>query len=659
MQIGNGRALVGELQVEAGGDGLHRALHGEEVLLRAKRADSQCQALVGSGGQRQGLGAVDVGQLKQTALAVALLEVVDDDVQHAGHQRGAHDGQVLTDRVQDADGAALGRVLREVHHVEVAHSVERQRARLVEALTGQQALELELVLLIDRHAAVRDGRRLQEGGHDVVIAVLADDLLGQIGETVDVVAVAGNADLPDRGIGIDAEVQAGQDVADGVLRHFDAEHAVDLGGHDADDLARLIGVGRAVEAGGGDIAAAQLLNQMERALEAELGAVLVDALLVAGARVTALAEGAAGLADRIAGEGGALEQQLGGIALDLAVEAAHDAGQRDRLLGVADDQIVGIEGEFLLVQRGDLLALVGAADDDAAARDVGQVEGVHGLADLDQGVVRDVDDVVDRAQAGERQMAAHPAGAFARMDVADVVGEVARAEVGRFDADVDGRVGLGRAGEIGRGHLERLVQQRGDLAVDAQNALAVGAVRGDRDVEDIVIETDDLADVAAGDGVRIAVHDEQAVDLRARIPVVVQAELSARAHHTVGQHALHLARLDGDAAGQGGVVQRDRNERADEDVGCTGGDGQILTVFAAVDAAKVQMVGALLLLHVGDLTDDDPADLSREVDQLFYFKTAAEELFFQLLRGDVDVDKFFQPTEWYFHVCVLLTPGTA
>ena len=80
-----------------------------------------------------------------------------------------------------------------------------------------------------------------------------------------------------------------------------------------------------------------------------------------------------------------------------------------------------------------------------------------------------------------------------------------------------------------------------------------GTVGGDGDVEDVVIQTHHGGDVGAGDGV--LGQDEQAVDLRTREQVIVQAQLLAGAQHTVGLHALHLAGLDLDAAGQGGAIQ--------------------------------------------------------------------------------------------------------
>ena len=122
--------------------------------------------------------------------------------------------------------------------------------------------------------------------------------------------------------------------------------------------------------GGGDLAAAQLLNQVQGTGHAKLGGVLGDTLLVMAGGIGVLAEAAGRLADVVAGELGALKQQLGGGIFNFAVQAAHDTRQRNGLGAVADDEVVGRQGEFLFVQRCDLLAVFGAADEDLAFADL-------------------------------------------------------------------------------------------------------------------------------------------------------------------------------------------------------------------------------------------------------------------------------------------------
>ena len=103
-------------------------------------------------------------------------------------------------------------------------------------------------------------------------------------------------------------------------------------------------------------------------------------------------------------EHGALDDDVAGRVRDLAVGAAHDAGDADRALRIGDEQRVVGQGAGHVVQRLELLPGGGAADDDRRAAvgagvDRGGVERVDRLAQLEHHVVRGVDDVADRALA--------------------------------------------------------------------------------------------------------------------------------------------------------------------------------------------------------------------------------------------------------------------
>jgi hypothetical protein len=70
-----------------------------------------------------------------------------------------------------------------------------------------------------------------------------------------------------------------------------------------------------------------------------------------------------------------------------------------------------------------------------------EVEGVHRLAELEQHVVRDIDDVADRADAGGAQPRLHPVGR--RPTLTSATAPRSEAQVGRFDDDVDLRAATG------------------------------------------------------------------------------------------------------------------------------------------------------------------------------------------------------------------------
>ena len=162
---------------------------------------------------------------------------------------------------------------------------------------------------------------------------------------------------------------------------------------------------------------------------------------------------------------------------DLAVEAAHHAGERDRPAVVGDQQRVVAQLAILAVERPQPLALACEAHDDRALQAVG-VEGVQRVAEFEHDVVRHVDDVVDRALTGGAQALLHPARRGPHAHALDDGGDVARAQLRVVDRDGGGvrdvRVALG---VLAVRQAQRRAADRGDLAGDADHVHHVGAVR--------------------------------------------------------------------------------------------------------------------------------------------------------------------------------------
>jgi hypothetical protein len=194
-------------------------------------------------------------------------------------------------------------------------------------------------------------------------------------------------------------------------------------------------------------------------------------------------------ADRDRVELRALEQHVDGRVRDLALLAAHDARDGDRPLGVGDDEIVLREAVFLAVDGDDLLARRRPADDDLLPAHELRVERVKRLAGLEQDVVRDVDDVVDRADAGGLEALDHPRRRRCDPDAEDRAGRVARTQV--FGGDLD-RERLGdvvRAVELlDRGDADGLAEVDAGLARDAEHREQVRAVRRDFEVEHVAFD---------------------------------------------------------------------------------------------------------------------------------------------------------------------------
>src|SRR6185369_7095887 len=94
-----------------------------------------------------------------------------------------------------------------------------------------------------------------------------------------------------------------------------------------------------------------------------------------------------------------LDQHISRLCGDLRLFTTHDAGERDRIFGVGDDEHVGGQSAFDAVERGELLAGSCATDHDTTSSEFVEVECVQRLAQLVKHVVRYVCDVVDRPLA--------------------------------------------------------------------------------------------------------------------------------------------------------------------------------------------------------------------------------------------------------------------
>ena len=118
------------------------------------------------------------------------------------------------------------------------------------------------------------------------------------------------------------------------------------------------------------------------------------------------------------------------------VEPAHDARERDRPLGVRDDDVGRIESPLDAVERHELLAATRLAHDDAPAREPVEVEGMERLADLPHHVVRRVHGGADGLAADRGEAGADPFGRRrAAGDAGDDAGAEATAEARDFDGD--------------------------------------------------------------------------------------------------------------------------------------------------------------------------------------------------------------------------------
>ena len=359
-----------------------------------------------------------------------------------------------------------------------------------------------------------------------------------------------------------------------------------------------------------------------------------------------LAERTGSFADIVAHEFGGLEHHICGIIFDFGVQAAHDAGKCNGLFAVADDQICGIQCKFLFIERDDLFAVLRSAHNDLLTGKIAQIKGMHGLTDLLQHIVCDIDDIGDRTDADQCQTAAHPCGRFADLNIADIMCRIARAEIRRFDRDLEAvqlcAVGL----VIDCRHFQRLAQCGRDLACDAEHGHAVRAVRGDRNIEHPVIQPDNRLDIRADRGI-LRQHEQTAV-FRAGIQILIQTDLDAGAEHAVRFKALELALFDFHETLDGHMILCSRIDLCADQ--CSGVFAACLDIIGAAADLKAAVFAAVYLTHremrVGnrlqrfDLSDHDAGNIRAQLGQCLDLKAAVKELCFKLLRRNININVF-------------------
>ena len=130
-----------------------------------------------------------------------------------------------------------------------------------------------------------------------------------------------------------------------------------------------------------------------------------------------------------------LDQHVLRLLGDHRVEAAHDAGQRDRLLRVGDDQVVGRELAIDAVERLQHFAIAGAAHDDRAAFQQVEIEGVRGMSEFVDRVVGGVGGVVDGARTQQFQPLHDVLGRRTDLHAANDARRVPRTAFGVVDDD--------------------------------------------------------------------------------------------------------------------------------------------------------------------------------------------------------------------------------
>ena len=366
----------------------------------------------------------------------------------------------------------------------------------------------------------------------------------------------------------------------------------------------------------------------------------VDALLPAARRLGAQAKPLGGAEDPDRLEVRGLEQELARLLVDLALERAHDPGDRHRPLGIGDHEVALVQRADRAVEGGHLLALARPADDDASLPELRPVEGVERAAQREHHVVRHVDDVRDRAHAGADEPGLHPRRRATDLGAGERAADVARAALEVLDADVDLFVAVAR--RIGARRRRQLAPvERCDLARHAVDREQVGPVGRQLELEHVLAERQHLPQRRSRLGP--VLEDEDAA------VVLAQLELLLGEDHPARDLAPQLRLLELRPAREHRARKRDRNRCALAEVPRTADDLARLPL-PHVDAAELEPVRVRMLPGLDDAADEivvgvpirvgDPA-----TKDVLHHRGRDREALRELVGRDVELDVLAQPVE--------------
>ncbi len=393
-----------------------------------------------------------------------------------------------------------------------------------------------------------------------------------------------------------------------------------------------VGVSRPARAG-------QLDDQLRRERRRRAGEIRVDALLPAVRALGAEREPLRAAEDPDRLEVRRLEQDARRRLGDLGLLAAHDPGERDRALRVGDHQVGRVELAQRPVERLHLLARPCAAYDDAAAQRF-VVERVERVAEREHHVVRHVDDVRDRADAGGAQPRLQPDRRLRDLHVAEQPADIARAALGVVDPDLHRLVAVARRLDAGR-RRKLAAEQCRDLARDPVDRKQIGPVARRLDVEHLLGERQHVGERRPRHQRGVEHHD----------PVVVGAEvdLVLGEDHPLRHLTAQLAPVECDPVRQRRAGERDRDLRARAEVPRAADDLRRL-LLPHVDAAELEPVGIRMLRrleHEPDAEAVEVAAVGRDAapDDLVHLGGRDREPVRDLVRGRVDPYVLAEPGE--------------
>ena len=395
------------------------------------------------------------------------------------HKRGAHKRGIVPQRIDNlyafrhicADlciilraGERIGHTFKEAHVLQVVLQ------------------DICLCLELRYSPAAQAGQRICL--RDIVVAVNARHLFGNIGRTIDIAAERGNGAYQLVANDARLDKHAVQVLLHFLCRNIRSKLCIDTRRVDLDYLLLEVLI-QHVDHAVCHFARPKLTYKRERTLHGKHRRDRIHSLGKAHGAFRRKAQAARGLADISIHEFGGFKYDRFRLVRNFRIEAAHHARNADRSFLIANEQHIFRKGALFIVERLHFFAILRTADDDLAAADFGGVERVHRLSRFEHDKVCDIHDIVDRTYARFAQAQLDPLGGRFDLNVRYCRRNVARTQVRRLDLDTDQFLCFGFVFFVFHfRQAERHLVGGGRLARRADHRKAVGPVRADFKIND-------------------------------------------------------------------------------------------------------------------------------------------------------------------------------
>ena len=264
---------------------------------------------------------------------------------------------------------------------------------------------------------------------------------------------------------------------------------------------------------------------------------------------------------------------------------------------------------------------------------------MHGLSGFQHYKVGDVNNIVNGAHTALFKGVAQPFGRWRNFNVFNHRAHITRTKVVVFNLYADIIVNVvALFCKRGSGQLKGFVKHRRRFAGNTYNALAVGTVGGNFEVDNIVVKPQNIAHIGAG-GVAV-VHNHNAVDLGVFEVSRRKSQFAARTQHTAAFNTAKFTLGNFGAAWKQRFIFGDRYGGALKNVLRAG--NYLYGALADVHLANLQMVGVFVRGNFCDFANHHVLHGLRKVGHFLNLKADHYHFFGKYGGGDVYINVIFK-----------------